>query len=238
MGTAGKASSSSIHDDQNVIVEKEVECGEPVPRLPDPDVVKDGGRISTGRNFPIINECDKNPGESQLSKLSSRLTTKYFHFVPEDDRAVKMASPHAQDKVLSHSLTDPTSFWARQAEHLHWHKKPSAAVEISKKTLPSGVTHDTWKWFPDGEISTCYNCIDRHVLAGRGESPAIFYDSPVTQTKRAISYKELLEEVETLAGVLREEGVKRGDVVLIYSTFFLVTFAAHEQMKAHNLQCP
>lgn len=139
-----------------------------------------------------------------------------------------MATSHPQDDVLRHSLTDPETFWARQADHLHWHKKPSSTVEISKKKLPSGTTHDTWKWFPDGEISTCYNCIDRHVLAGRGGSPAIFYDSPVTKTKKTITYKELLEEVETLAGVLREQGVKRGDVVLVYSKCLSTTLHLHE----------
>lgn len=53
--------------------------------------------------------------------------------------------------------------------------------------------------------------------AGNGDQTAIIWDSPVTKTKEKITYKELLEEVETFAGVLREEGVKRGDVVLLYS---------------------
>ena len=150
-----------------------------------------------------------------------------------------MATPHPQDAVLRDSLADPQSFWARQAEHLHWHKKPTAAVELAKKKLPSGTTHDTWRWFPGGEISTCYNCVDRHVLAGQGASPAIFYDSPVTKTKKAISYKELLGEVEALAGVLREEGVKKGDVVLLYSTSLTPwPCSPHPRMKAHSMQCP
>ena len=59
--------------------------------------------------------------------------------------------------------------------------------------------------------------MDRHVEAGNGDQTAIIWDSPVTKSKRKITYKELLEEVETFAGVLREEGVKRGDVVLLYS---------------------
>ena len=59
--------------------------------------------------------------------------------------------------------------------------------------------------------------MDRHVEAGNGDQTAIIFDSPVTDTKEKITYKRLLKEVETFAGVLREEGVKRGDVVLIYS---------------------
>ena len=125
---------------------------------------------------------------------------------------------HPQDLAQSHSLEDPESFWGHQAEHLYWHKKPSAALAHKTKELKNGISHDHWEWFPDGEISTCYNCVDRHVLAGNGDAPAILYDSPVTNTKQRITYKQLLDEVEVFAGVLRQEGVKKGDVVLVYST--------------------
>ncbi|KAL2261651.1 hypothetical protein VTK26DRAFT_3693 [Humicola hyalothermophila] len=123
---------------------------------------------------------------------------------------------HPQDQVHHHSLNDPESFWGHQAEHLHWHKKPSAVLARTTKSLKTGDSHDHWEWFPDGEISTCYNCVDRHVLAGNGDAPAILYDSPVTQTKERYTYKQLLDEVEVFAAVLREEGVKKGDVVLVY----------------------
>ncbi|KAK4191223.1 acyl-CoA synthetase short-chain family member 3, mitochondrial [Podospora australis] len=123
---------------------------------------------------------------------------------------------HPQDQVQHHSLNDPESFWGHQAEHLHWHKPPSAVLKRSTKELKNGTSHNHWTWFPDGEISTCYNCIDRHVLAGRGDAPAIFYDSPVTKTKQRLTYKQLLDEVEVFAGALREEGVRKGDVVLVY----------------------
>ena len=125
--------------------------------------------------------------------------------------------PHIQDEVQSHSISDPESFWAHQAEHVHWHKKPSRTLNKTPKSLPSGVSHEHWSWFPDGEISTTYNCIDRHVHAGKGASPAIIWDSPVTGRKETYTYSQLLQEVETIAGVLREEGVRKGDVVLIYS---------------------
>lgn len=128
-----------------------------------------------------------------------------------------MSLSHPQDQVQHHSLTDPESFWAEQASHLHWHKKPTTALSRTTKVLKSGASHDHWEWFPDGEISTCYNCVDRHVLAGHGDHPAILYDSPVTNTKQRITYKELLTEVEVFAAVLRQEGVKKGDVVLVYS---------------------
>lgn len=128
-------------------------------------------------------------------------------------------SIHPQDEVQSQSLSDPQTFWAKQASHLHWHKSPTRTLTHKTKILKSGTTHKHWEWFGDGEISTCYNCVDRQVLAGNGEETAIIWDSPVTGTKEKISYHQLLKEVEVFAGVLREEGVQRGDVVLVYSEF-------------------
>lgn len=124
---------------------------------------------------------------------------------------------HPQDQVHRQSLENPESFWAQQAEHLYWHQNPTSVLKTSTKTLKSGAKHPHWSWFDGGKISTCYNCVDRHVLAGNGDCPAIFYDSPVTKTKQAITYSQLLHEVEVFAAVLRYEGVKKGDVVLVYS---------------------
>ena len=124
---------------------------------------------------------------------------------------------HPQDEAQSHSLRDPESFWSHQSEQLYWHRKPSGALARPTKNLANGVSYPSFSWFPDGEISTCYNCIDRHVKNGSGDSLAIIWDSPVTGKKEKYKYNELLVEVETLAGVLREEGVNKGDVVLVYS---------------------
>ncbi|KAF2005837.1 acyl-CoA synthetase/AMP-acid ligase-like protein [Amniculicola lignicola CBS 123094] len=129
-----------------------------------------------------------------------------------------MARPteHIQDKVYKRSIQDPEAFWSKQAENVHWHKKPEKAFEKKQKKLSNGTEHAHWSWFPGGEISTTYNCIDRHVLAGNGDNLAICWDSPVAGEKQKFTYSQLLEEVETLAGVLTEEGVGKGDVVLIY----------------------
>lgn len=114
-------------------------------------------------------------------------------------------------------MKEPEEFWMRQGRNLYWHKPPTQAFEKSARVLKkSGIEHATWHWFKGGELSTTYNCVDRHVMNGNGDSVAIYWDSPVTNTKEQYTYKQLLEETETLAGVLREEGVKQGDVVLIY----------------------
>ncbi|KAJ5668860.1 hypothetical protein N7462_009930 [Penicillium macrosclerotiorum] len=123
--------------------------------------------------------------------------------------------PHPQQTALAHSLRDPESFWAGPAERLHWHRKPSRALTQRTKTVAGGQ-HPHWSWFADGELSTSYNCVDRHVQNGLGDAVAIIWESPVTHTVEKYTYAQLLGEVEVLAGVLREEGVRKGDVVILY----------------------
>lgn len=72
------------------------------------------------------------------------------------------------------------------------------------------------KWFPGGELSVCYNAVDRHVDEGFGEQPALIWDSPITNSKDTVTYAQLQDKVARLAGVLAREGVGRGDRVLIY----------------------
>nr|OQO28343.1 hypothetical protein B0A51_04062 [Rachicladosporium sp. CCFEE 5018] len=127
-----------------------------------------------------------------------------------------MAPRHITDDVYESSIKDPSKFWAHQAQQLTWHKSPTSTFRNTNRKLKGGNSHESWQWFPDGEISTSYNCIDRHVEAGNGDKTAIIWDSPVSGSKQKISYAELQEEVATLAGVLREEGVGKGDVVLVY----------------------
>ena len=121
-----------------------------------------------------------------------------------------------QDSVQKASLKEPEKFWDHHGKQLHWHKPYTKVISHQTKTLDDGTKHPHWSWFPDGEISTTYNCIDRHVEAGNGDNVAMIWDSPVSKSKQNFTYKQMLEEVETLAGVLKEEGVKKGDVVLIY----------------------
>ncbi|OJJ50468.1 hypothetical protein ASPZODRAFT_147981 [Penicilliopsis zonata CBS 506.65] len=124
---------------------------------------------------------------------------------------------HIQDAIHAASLHDPHAFWSHHAAQLHWHRAPSQVLAHTRRTLADGSSHAAWSWFPDGELSTTFNCVDRHVAAGRGDCAAIVFDSPVTQTVETITYAQLQEEVELLAGVLREEAqVEKGDVVLLY----------------------
>ena len=142
-------------------------------------------------------------------------------------------APHPQDEVQARSLRDPESFWMHQAQQLHWHKNPSRALAQLTKKVSVDIEHPSFSWFPHGEISTSYNCVDRHVKNGHGSSTAIIWDSPATGRKERYTYNELLLEVEILAGVLREEGVSKGDVVLVYSVFEFL----RQTLESNFTQC-
>jgi len=102
----------------------------------------------------------------------------------------------------------PLAFWADAAADIVWHKP------FDKVFDPEAGTYG--RWFVGGEGNTAYNCLDRHVSEGRGDQTAIIYDSPVTGTKRSLTFSELLDEVETFAAVLADKGVSKGDRVVIY----------------------
>ncbi|WP_457576393.1 propionyl-CoA synthetase [Desulfomarina sp.] len=112
------------------------------------------------------------------------------------------------DAVFQSSINNPEEFWAEAAKSITWYKEYDKVLDSSNPPF--------YKWYPGGKMNTCYNAIDRHVENGRADQTAIIYDSPVTNTIRKISYKELLDEVSTFAGVLKSMGVGKGDTVVIY----------------------
>jgi propionyl-CoA synthetase len=111
-------------------------------------------------------------------------------------------------QVYARWKADPEGFWAEAAQDVDWITPPDRIFDPS-----SGVYG---RWFAGASCNTCHNAVDRHVAAGRGEQAAIIYDSPVTNTQRRITYAELRREVATLAAVLQDLGVRRGDRVILY----------------------
>ncbi|MEM6577445.1 MAG: propionate-CoA ligase PrpE [Pseudomonadota bacterium] len=103
---------------------------------------------------------------------------------------------------------DPDAFWMQAAEGIDWVEKPSKALFDENAPL--------YEWFCDGRVNGCWNAVDRHVAAGRGEQVAIIHDSPITGTIHKITYAELQDRVASLAGALAAKGVTKGDRVLIY----------------------
>ena len=117
-----------------------------------------------------------------------------------------MTTPY--DAVFKKSIEDPNAFWAEAAEDCHWYKKWDKVLDDTNKPF--------YRWFVGGEINTCYNALDLHVDQGRGDQYALIYDSPVTDTVKKYTYRELRDEVAKFAGVLASLGVNKGDRVLIY----------------------
>lgn len=103
---------------------------------------------------------------------------------------------------------EPDAFWPDVAKNLVWDRKWIRVIDDYNRPFT--------KWFPGGEISVCYNAVDRHVEAGKGDNVAIIYDSPVTNVIAKITYKELKDQVSRLAGVLKKWGIRKGDRVIIY----------------------
>jgi len=111
-------------------------------------------------------------------------------------------------EIYESAKADPESFWMQAAGAIDWVEKPSKALFDENAPL--------YEWFVDGKLNGCWNAVDRHVEAGHGDRLAVIYDSPVTHTKRAITYRELRDRVASLAGALRSRGIEKGDRVIIY----------------------
>ena len=106
------------------------------------------------------------------------------------------------------SLSDPDTFWADAARAIHWEHPWERVLDASRAPFH--------RWFSGASLNTCYNAVDRHVASGRGDQAAIIHDSPVTDSKEVISYRDLQERVARFAGALRAQGVEKGDRVIVY----------------------
>src|SRR5215469_1760672 len=111
-------------------------------------------------------------------------------------------------EIYARAQRDPVGFWAEAAADIDWYEP---ATQVFDPAM--GVYG---RWFVGATCNTCFNAVDRHVARGRGSQTAIIYDSPVMGVKRTISYAELLAEVRTMAAILRDFGVGKGDRAILY----------------------
>ncbi len=111
-------------------------------------------------------------------------------------------------EFYSRSLQQPEEFWKQQSEKINWFKQPEHILSRDDSGL--------YRWFKGGQLNTAYLALDHHIEQGRGDQVALYYDSPVTDTKRSYTYHELREAVSLFAGVLKAKGVEKGDTVVIY----------------------
>ena len=111
-------------------------------------------------------------------------------------------------EIYQQSIEQPEDFWRDKAQAMPWYKFP--------QTILSKDDNGIDRWFADGEMNTAYMALDHHVENGRADQPALIYDSPVSGQKRQYSYRELRDEVAKAAGMIADQGVSKGDRVIIY----------------------
>jgi acetyl-CoA synthetase len=114
------------------------------------------------------------------------------------------------EEMYARSISDPGAFWLEQAERLDWIAKPSMGGDWSYDPVEI-------KWFEDGQLNLCFNAVDRHVKAGRGDATALIFepDDP-NSPGRSVTYAELQSEVIAMANALKAIGVTKGERVTIY----------------------
>ncbi len=136
--------------------------------------------------------------------------TKVFPPSPELSKDAYIKSFEDYEAQYKRSVEDPEGYWAERAEDaLVWTKKWDKVLDWSFDPTPY------IKWFEGGELNASYNCLDRHVEAGKGDKPAIVFEGDPGDTK-TLTFKELLDEVSKFANVLKKHGVKKGDRVALY----------------------
>ena len=111
------------------------------------------------------------------------------------------------DKVYADSIKDPEGFWAEAATKVHWYHQWDKVLD---------VVDGHYRWFVGGCMNSCYNALDLHIHHGRADQAALIYDSPVTDTKKTYTYRQLRDRVAKVAGILVNKGVYKGDRVVIY----------------------
>ncbi len=112
------------------------------------------------------------------------------------------------DTVHRRSLSQPQEFWAEAAAAIDWETMWSRVLDDGNAPL--------YRWFTGGRLNTCHNALDRHVDGGRADQAAVIYDSPLADIRRTLSYRELRDETALFAGALADNGIRKGDRVIIY----------------------
>jgi len=148
----------------------------------------------------------------RLSKLSMSETANVkssYHAIPVPGMTVEQKLRRDQERYAK-SLSDPETFWKEEAlHHLTWSQPFTEALDGDFAT-------GSVKWFVDGKLNACYNALDRHIEAGRGDEVAMIWEQDEPGKAIKFTYNELLDGVSRIANVLLSQGVQAGDVVTIY----------------------
>jgi acetyl-CoA synthetase len=139
----------------------------------------------------------------------SAMSDKIYDVPPQWQKRA-FANAGKYEDMYAHSIRDPNGFWAEQAKRIDWIKPFSKVKNTSY--APGDISI---KWFEDGTLNACFNCVDRH-LEKRGGQTAIIWEGDDPKDDKKITYRQLYAEVCKFANVLKQQGVKKGDRVTIY----------------------
>jgi acetyl-CoA synthetase len=137
------------------------------------------------------------------------MSDEKIYDVPADWKKRAFADATKYQEMYARSIKDPNGFWGEQAKRIDWIKAPTKV----KNTSYTGNV--SIKWFEDGTLNACFNCVDRH-LVKRGDQTAIIWEGDDPKDDKKITYRQLHAEVQKFANVLKQQGVKKGDRVTIY----------------------
>jgi acetyl-CoA synthetase len=130
--------------------------------------------------------------------------------VPESAATRALIDEAEYEHLYKESIDNGEAFWAETAKRLDWVRFPTKIKDVSFDRSDLHI-----RWFEDGVLNACYNCIDRH-LETRGDQTAIIWEGDDPARDAHITYRELHRRVCRMANVLKKLGVKKGDRVTIY----------------------
>jgi acetyl-CoA synthetase len=130
--------------------------------------------------------------------------------VPADFEAKAHIDQQAYERIYAESVEHSARFWAETGRRLDWIRPPTKIRDVSFERPDVHI-----RWYEDGVLNVCYNCVDRH-LEARGDQTAILWEGDDPARDDRISYRQLYERVCRMANVLKKLGVAKGDRVTIY----------------------
>jgi acetyl-CoA synthetase len=148
--------------------------------------------------------------ERLSAKVERPMSAEKIYDVPVEWKARAYLDNDAYQEMYAQSISDPAAFWGEQGKRLDW-MRPYTKVKNTTYAHPDVSI----KWYEDGSLNVCANCVDRHV-ATRGEQVAIIWEGDDPTQDERITYRQLLDRVSKFANVLKANGVKKGDRVTIY----------------------
>ncbi len=140
----------------------------------------------------------------------AELTDQVFDVPAELQKEAWINSMEQYQEMYRRSMDDADAFWAEQAEqYVSWFKKWDTVQNHD-------FANAKVRWFEGGKLNVSYNCIDRHVEAGKGDTVAYYFEGDSPESVETITYNDLYEQVTKFANVLKKKGVKKGDRVCLY----------------------